>query len=1079
MPRPALRLLLLVLSLAAAAPTSRPGPAEPEPEAAAAAGQVKENRPMTETTPPGWLSLESSEQEGLQKDHLTYKFLWEKEELVVLRNGMEFDLNSEMRASTYKNKKLQFRNIVLKLPLFQGKQANNGIRKATLPQRRLGRKNVSPALTKTRVSALVRKTRRIEKQNMKTELQKELENAPSKISLSAETPLQFATADLDKLARKWKWLKAAFLKAPLNAFAFIVRNSQGIRGNLEDDPKPPKKDALSSSPLKLTSSVRQNIRIWKLSNLKIVHREPRKLTDSERTPSVGGEGEPEKDEIVLKALCGSRGSLNSSANGTGAWKVQSRFKILFGRSTKMGKGLPTPLTSMKTKSMIIQRIQGFGNRLILSVTESAHISNGDSRDPSRRKNSTESRHIIQVVSGKEGQETKVSALDFIQERLKFLFKVTSKDREHRMKNWSVYERVPSKLQERKVKTFQKKIDRVIDQDGSPTDPRTPKRKPEVSSGANALEDEGKTSQWLRSEEDGAKNLWSKVQVPSPDLPHSQLYIFTIRPHFNNSVLSQEKLTAFIETFVAQLPRKSQARLAKLTGVLAAHKAVISPKASSFPLESQQTNPIRNMGKMKRFILNLWKTKHTFPTVLPGDFKLRSEKLVESNDHDVSVTIHYQKLLHDSQSLSSDLYFLGFAPSHDLSKRQKRDAHGDARMTQVPVDFLNHLSSLLGVGVGIVAVAFIVLSIVVGILFYKRRELFQVSKVTVIDGKCQKKLSSSTVDSCFRSVSLSRCFHSSGLQVSRDKELELQGALQKQKQRKLNFVMTSITSDVSDPCSSVESINVDQRSSFSSSLGSFYCQSLEASRDWFSDEEGSLCSYSKKDSFVDRVQVYLETMYAAENFQEFQCDVAINEDQNYLGLEKTNQQKMQMPKSVSNLPKASSDIPHPPELGDDTTKASTSTPHPPQSEANASEASSGIPYPPQSRADPNKASISTPHPPELGANASEASSGILHPPQSKANASEASSGIPHPSQSRDDPNKDSTSTPYPPESGANASEASSGTPHPLQSRDDPSRASTHIPCLPQSGNNASKTASDISCLPQSSKTSMDVPISEPK
>ncbi|XP_043859009.1 uncharacterized protein LOC122754547 [Dromiciops gliroides] len=265
MPGPALRLLLLLLSLAAGMPISKPRPVEPEPEPVAAAGRVKENRTksvMTKTTSPGQLPLEPSEQASLQKDHLTYKRLWEKEEFVVLKNGREFDLKSEMRASTYKNKKLLFQNVVLKLPLFQGKQANNGIRKATLPQRWLGRKKVSPALIKTRVSALVRKAKSIDKHNINAELKKELEHAPRrKVRLSAETPLQFATANLDWLARKWWWLKRGFLKAPLDSLALTVRNNQGMRGNRENNSKS-RKDALSGR------AARQGIRTWKLYNLR-------------------------------------------------------------------------------------------------------------------------------------------------------------------------------------------------------------------------------------------------------------------------------------------------------------------------------------------------------------------------------------------------------------------------------------------------------------------------------------------------------------------------------------------------------------------------------------------------------------------------------------------------------------------------------------------------------------------------------------------------------------------------------------------------------------------------------------------
>ncbi|XP_043819503.1 uncharacterized protein C1orf185 homolog isoform X2 [Dromiciops gliroides] len=349
------------------------------------------------------------------------------------------------------------------------------------------------------------------------------------------------------------------------------------------------------------------------------------------------------------------------------------------------KSLPTSLISMKTKSVVIQRTRGFGNRVILSITECVYISNGGSRDPGQRKNSTESRESIQILSRSEGQEAKSSTSDSIQEKLIFLFKATSKDRGHRVKIWSAYVRVTLKLHKRKANTFQRKIDRLVDQDGSQTDPRAPKRKPEVGPRAPELEDEGKASQGIRLEEGGGKNSWNKAQPPSSGLLHSQLYTFIIRPHFSNTVVAQGKLTTFLETSMSRLLGKNQVALSKLTGVLAAFKAIISPKSSSFRLESQQANSIRNLGEMRRLILDLWKREQTFPSVLPGDLKLRSTKPVEHEDPKVRVTSQSQKLLHDREHLPSDLlYFPGFAPSSELSKRQKRDADGFGELTQVPL-----------------------------------------------------------------------------------------------------------------------------------------------------------------------------------------------------------------------------------------------------------------------------------------------------------------------------------------------------------------------------------------------------------
>ncbi|XP_078012750.1 uncharacterized protein C1orf185 homolog isoform X2 [Phascolarctos cinereus] len=281
---------------------------------------------------------------------------------------------------------------------------------------------------------------------------------------------------------------------------------------------------------------------------------------------------------------------------------------------------------------------------------------------------------------------------------------------------------------------------------------------------------------------------------------------------------------------------------------------------------------------------------------------------------------------------------------------------------VSPDFLSRLSSRLWAGISIIAAAFIILSIVVGIIFYKQRQLLQASKVTVTDRKRQERLSSTTVDPRVHGVSLSQCFHSHGLQVSTDEESELQGALQKHKQRKLELVMTSVTSDVSDTSSNVESTNLDQRSLSSLSLCSFRSQSLEACREWFSDEEGSLCSSSMSD-IMSRVQVYLETMDDSPNFQKFPCDRIVCEDQKYLGLEKTNQQKMQMPQSLSDPLEASFDILLPP----------------PQPGPDASGAPSGI----------------SPPPLLPGADASGATSGILPPPLLPgADASGATSGIHH-------------------------------------------------------------------------------------
>ncbi|XP_044530746.1 uncharacterized protein LOC123245811 [Gracilinanus agilis] len=292
-------------------------------------GQLKEDQiksVMTKKTSSGQLLLESSEQTSFQKDHLTYKCLWKKEEFVVLKNGRE--LESEMRTSTYKNKKLLFQNIILKLPLPQGKQANNGVRKAVLAQRCLGSKKVSSALTKTRVLALARKGESIKKQNNpRTELQKELENAQNqKIGVSTEIPLQFATADLDLLARRWWWLKRAFLKASPNVFA--SRNNQENQGNRENNPKPLKKYALSS--LEATKTVQQSIRIWKLYNLNVVSKEPCKSVNSKRALGVDDE-EPEKDEIMLKVLCGRLLSLNISANVVSQRKLTAFIKTLMAR----------------------------------------------------------------------------------------------------------------------------------------------------------------------------------------------------------------------------------------------------------------------------------------------------------------------------------------------------------------------------------------------------------------------------------------------------------------------------------------------------------------------------------------------------------------------------------------------------------------------------------------------------------------------------------------------------------------------------------------------------------------------------
>ncbi|XP_051855678.1 uncharacterized protein C1orf185 homolog [Antechinus flavipes] len=788
MPAPAL--LVLVLSVATAA-----------------ADQIKENRvksAMAKTTSPRWLSFKSSEQEGIQKDHPTYKCLWEKEKLLLLKNGKKFDLKSETRASTYKNKKLLLLNRVLKFSLYQEKQANNGIRKAALPQRR-GKGKVIPALRKTRVSALVRKTSLEKQKNVKVELQKELENDPSrKIRLPAKTPLQIATEDLDWLARKWRWLKGAFLKAPLNTLVSIVRKNQGIKRNPEKDSKP-QKDNLSSGPFKPETTAQEGIRTWKLYNLRIVYKHPCKSVNSERTPIGNSRGEPEKDKIILKALCGRLGSLNTSANGDNTWRVKSR-KRYFGCHTKMNrKGLPTSLTSRKTESMAIQRTQRFGNRVILTVTEYVHIPDDNSRDPYRRQNSTESIDSL-ILSRNESQETKSSISDFIQKTLKFLFKMILKDREHRIKIWPLYGRVPLQLRERKANTFQRKIDRLVNQDGSQTDPRVPNRKPEVAPGAPALEDEGKAPQWIR-----------------------------------------------------------------------------------------------------------------------------------------------------------------FAPFGELSKRRKRDADEDDTMAQVSLDFLHHLSSLLGIGVGVIAVAFIVLSIVVGILFYKRRELFQVSRVTVTDRKSRGKSSSTITDPHCNGLSLSRCFHSSGLQASRGKELELQEALQKSKRRDLDFVMTSITSDTSDNGRSM----TPDRSSLSSSLSliSFYSQSLEISRDWFSDEEGS----SMKSSLMDRVQVYLDTMDTSENLEQFQCGMAVNEDQKHLVLEKANQQKMQMPQSVSIPLEVSSGIPCPLVSKDDPSKVSNN-------------------IPPQSHTDAANVSFVILCPPQLKTNALKTTPDILDPPKSKERPSRPSTSI---------------------------------------------------------------------------------------
>ncbi|XP_074122074.1 uncharacterized protein C1orf185 homolog [Sminthopsis crassicaudata] len=787
MPAPAL--LVLVLSVATAAPD-----------------QIKENpvkSAMAKTTSPGWLSFKSSEQEGIQKDHPTYKCLWEKEKLLLLKNGKKFDLKSETRASNYKNKKLLLLNRVLKFSLYQEKQANNGIRKAALPQPG-GKGKVTPALRKTRVSALVRKTSIEKHKNVKVELQKELENDPSrKVRLSAKPPLQIATEDLDWLARKWLWLKGAFLKTPLNTLVSVVRNNQGIKRNPEKDSKP-QKDTLSSGPFKPEIAAQEGIRTWKLYNLRMVYKHPCKSVNSERTPSGNSRGDPEKDKIILKALCGRLGSLNRLANGGNTWRVKLR-KRYFGCHTKMNrKGLMTSLTSRKTKSMAIQRTQRFGNRVILTVTEYVHITDDSSRDLYRRQNNTELRDSL-ILSRNESQETKSLISDFIQKTLKFLFKVILKDREHRIKIWPIHGRVPLKLHERKANTFQRKIDK-LDQDGSQTDPRAPNRKPEVAPGAPALEDEGKPPQWIR-----------------------------------------------------------------------------------------------------------------------------------------------------------------FDPFGELSKRWKRDADEDSTMAQVSLDFLHHLSSLLGIGVGVIAVAFIVLSIVVGILFYKRRELFQVSRVTVVDRKSRGKSSSTITDPHSHGLSLSRCFHSSGLQAARDKELGLQEALQKSKRRDLGFVMTSITSDTSDNGRSM----TPDRSSLSSSLSliSFYSQSLELSRDWFSDEEGS----SMKSSLMDRVQVYLDTMDTSENLEQFQCGMTVSEDQKHLLLEKANQQKMQVPQAVSIPLKVSSGIPCPPVSKNNPSKVSNSVPQ-------------------QSYTDASNVSFVILCPPQLKANALKTTSNMLDPPKPRDHPSRASTSI---------------------------------------------------------------------------------------
>ncbi|XP_056671146.1 uncharacterized protein LOC103095074 isoform X2 [Monodelphis domestica] len=913
-------------------------------------GQLKKDQiksVMTKKTSSGQLLLESSEQTSFQKDHLTYKCLWKKEEFVVLKNGRELEF--EMRTSTYKNKKLLFQNIILKMPLSQGKQANNGVRKAVLAQRCLGSKKVSSALTKTRVLALARKGKSIKKQNNpKTELQKQLENAQNqKIGVSTEIPLQFATADFDLLARRWWWPKGAFLKASPNLFT--SRNNQENQGNRENNPKPLKTYALH--PLEATKAVQQSIRTWKLYKLNVVSKEPCKSVNSKRALGVDEE-EPKKDEIMLTILCRKLLSLNISANGSSTWKVQSR-KIFFGHYAKIGrKGLLILLTSMKTRSMVIRKTQRVGNRVILSVTKCVHISNGRSREPCRKQNSTDLGDISQILSRNGGQEAKSSTSEIIQEKLKFLsaFKATSKDKECRIKIWSVYVRLPLKLHEQNANTFQRKTDRLVYQDGSQGDPRILNRKPDVVPRAPYLDNEGKTSQWIRLEESRGKNSWNRAQLPFIGLLCSQLYTFIIRSHSNIIVMSQRKLTAFIKTLMAQLPGKSQPAFAKLTGMLTVLKVTLSPK-SSFHLESQEANSM-------------------FPNVLSEDLRLRSKKSIEPDKHNVTVTNHYRKLLHDSDHLPSDLlYFPGFAPSRELNKRQKREAKGGAEMVAVPVGFLNRLASLLGFGVGIVTVAFIFLSVVLCILFYKWRETFKICRDSQIETKSHK--SSITLEPNVHGISLSRCFHTSGIQFSGDKEFKLQPVLQDRGE--LSFVVTSITSETSSSCE-----NTDISPTSLSSSDSFASKSIEASGEWFSDEEGFLYSSSLK-GLMDRVKVYLETIGDDQNPEKFQCDVIISENQNQLHLDKKDQKEMQMPNLVPNLFEASLNIPHPPESAPQNSKVSFDFQGPPKTWDGPSQLSSGFSCQSKSCFNAKKASSGLSYPPESRANASEASSDHLHLP----------------------------------------------------------------------------------------------------
>ncbi|XP_028902270.1 uncharacterized protein C1orf185 homolog isoform X2 [Ornithorhynchus anatinus] len=208
----------------------------------------------------------------------------------------------------------------------------------------------------------------------------------------------------------------------------------------------------------------------------------------------------------------------------------------------------------------------------------------------------------------------------------------------------------------------------------------------------------------------------------------------------------------------------------------------------------------------------------------------------------------------------------FAPqASSHNQRKKRSAHNETVV--ISVDFLNHLTYALIVGVVIVGIVFFALALTMLILLYKQRELFQLSSGGLKREKLMKKSSDSKIESHFQCVSLSQCFHNPTVQDRSEKSPAPTKAIKAPTTDELCSETERIICDTSN---SESSSTVGKRSltisSASSSQISWSSQSIELSSDWFSDDSQSpnFPVSLSEDTLMEKVKLYLASINLEEH-----------------------------------------------------------------------------------------------------------------------------------------------------------------------------------------------------------------------